>query len=433
MKTILRAIFMLVLAGLTISAQAAGDLIRVTQNTSGTISAVLTGSASPCAGSVIFPIGVASVTLTGNEYDISSSFAILDPPLCPSPPQTYNVSATLGTVPDGHYTVVWTIGTLTVRGMFDVAAGVLQGVPVTKLERLTPSRNIVAAGTAAPLTFVIRALDVNGNAVAGAMIMVGMPAFQPSGPTLSDEFGFKGFNIPREGMVYCAQGLPMTAFLATTGADGIASITPPLTPLPQTGSGFPVVARWVNAPCDGTVPPVQAYFPTVVFGSPSVGNPSVVVEYFNLGLGHFFSTLSQDEIDKLDAGVFSGWAQSTGAYAAYASKADAPPDAVPVCRFWSPQYSSHFYSADPAECDIVAQRWPDVWTLETHDAYYIFVPDKVTGECGSGRQPIYRMYNNLPIPNHRYITDRNLREWMTGAGWLAEGYGPESVMMCAPS
>jgi hypothetical protein len=87
----------------------------------------------------------------------------------------------------------------------------------------------------------------------------------------------------------------------------------------------------------------------------------------------------------------------------------------------------------PLECDEVVTRWSDVWTLETHAAYYIQVPDKVTGACPADTQPVYRMYNNRPIPNHRYVTDATLRDRMTGAGWRAEGYGPEAVAMCAPA
>jgi hypothetical protein len=120
-----RVIFLL-LAGLTLSAQAAGDYIRFTQDALGTISAVLAGSAEPCSGSVIFPMGVSSVSLNGNEFDINSFFAILDPPACPSPPQPYEVTASLGNVADGHYTVVWTVGPMNVPGAFDVTSGLLQ-------------------------------------------------------------------------------------------------------------------------------------------------------------------------------------------------------------------------------------------------------------------------------------------------------------------
>jgi hypothetical protein len=124
-KRIISGIMFLALAGFAFSAQAIGDYIHFTQATSGTLSAALAGFVDPCKGSVVFPMGVSSVTLNGNEYDINSSFAILDPPPCPDISQPYEVMASLGHVADGHYAVVWTVGSMTVRGAFDVRSGVL--------------------------------------------------------------------------------------------------------------------------------------------------------------------------------------------------------------------------------------------------------------------------------------------------------------------
>jgi hypothetical protein len=133
---IVRGIMFLTLAGFALSAQALGDSIRFAQAASGTVSATLTGFADPCNGSQVFPIGASSVTLNGNEYDISSSFAILDPLPCPSIPQPYQVVASLGLVADGHYEVVWTVGPLIVRGALDVVSGVLRSL-ATDIPTLT--------------------------------------------------------------------------------------------------------------------------------------------------------------------------------------------------------------------------------------------------------------------------------------------------------
>jgi len=108
------------------SAQAIDDHIRFAQAASGSISATLAGSVDPCKGSNIYPMGVTSISLNNNEYDIASSFAVLDPPPCPDIPQSYEVTTGLGNPSDGHYSVVWTVGALVVTGMFDVSAGVLQ-------------------------------------------------------------------------------------------------------------------------------------------------------------------------------------------------------------------------------------------------------------------------------------------------------------------
>jgi hypothetical protein len=125
LKLMFGAIVSLVLVALPMVSRAAGDRIRFAQAGSGTISAVLTGAAEPCAGEVIFPMSVRSVDVSGNAFDITSFFAILDPATCPSPPQPYQVTASLGTLADGHYTVVWTSGSVIARGEFDVIAGAL--------------------------------------------------------------------------------------------------------------------------------------------------------------------------------------------------------------------------------------------------------------------------------------------------------------------
>lgn len=302
---------------------------------------------------------------------------------------------------------------------------------VVKLERLSPSRNIVSSTILSPITLRIRAVDGEGKPVAGARIMAAVPASDPGLPSLQDQFGFKGFNIPRSGVGYCGEGLPLDAFFATTNALGIAEITPPLVST-QAGSGFPIVARLMKSECEGALPSVQAYFPTVVSDPPLSNSASVVVEYFNAPLDQYFSTLFADEIEKLDAGAFVGWAQSIGAFAAYPSATLAPTGTVPVCRFWNRISSAHFYTADESECEAVERLYPDTWILETTAAFWIYKPNTQTGACGANQLPIHRMYNNKANPGHRYITDPRLRDWMIGAGWIAEGFGQEAVMMCAP-
>jgi len=34
--------------------------------------------------------------------------------------------------------------------------------------------------------------------------------------------------------------------------------------------------------------------------------------------------------------------------------------------------------------------------------------------------------------DHRYTTDRATRDEMVGKGWIAEGDGPDAVVMCVP-
>ena len=46
--------------------------------------------------------------------------------------------------------------------------------------------------------------------------------------------------------------------------------------------------------------------------------------------------------------------------------------------------------------------------------------------------PVYRVFSNRADANHRYMTDRGVRDQMVASGWLAEGDGADLVVMCAP-
>ena len=46
---------------------------------------------------------------------------------------------------------------------------------------------------------------------------------------------------------------------------------------------------------------------------------------------------------------------------------------------------------------------------------------------------VYRVFSNRPDANHRYMIDKAVRDQMVAIGWLAEGDGPDLVVMCAPS
>jgi hypothetical protein len=45
---------------------------------------------------------------------------------------------------------------------------------------------------------------------------------------------------------------------------------------------------------------------------------------------------------------------------------------------------------------------------------------------------VYRVFSNRADANHRYVTDPAVRNQMAMKGWLAEGDGPDLVVMCAP-
>jgi hypothetical protein len=61
----------------------------------------------------------------------------------------------------------------------------------------------------------------------------------------------------------------------------------------------------------------------------------------------------------------------------------------------------------------------------------VYLP--VMGSCPSGAQPVYRLFNNRADTNHRYVTDRTLRDQMVAPGWTPEADGPDLVAMCVPA
>ena len=160
----------------------------------------------------------------------------------------------------------------------------------------------------------------------------------------------------------------------------------------------------------------------------------VAVEYYNRGLDHYFITISPVEIEGLDTGVHGGWERTGLRFLAYQN---ATPGTSPVCRFYrTPGFGdSHFYSASASECAAVIdnpQTFPG-WTYESGNVFYIALPDPTTGACDAGTRPIWRFYNQRTI-NHRYTAEQAVRDEMRAdpVTWIAEGYGPDSVIMCAP-
>jgi hypothetical protein len=169
-----------------------------------------------------------------------------------------------------------------------------------------------------------------------------------------------------------------------------------------------------------------------------------VVEYYNIGLKHFFITADPAEIANLDGGAFGGAWRPTGQTFGAWAMAGRPADSAPVCRFFgTDQYrangtrigpNSHFYTADPVECALVKSAWQSVaadgksypaWTYEG-DAFALRLPG-AGGVCAAGTEALYRAYNDGAggDPNHRYVSDPRLLEGMPG--WTFEG-----LVMCRP-
>jgi len=102
--------------------------------------------------------------------------------------------------------------------------------------------------------------------------------------------------------------------------------------------------------------------------------------------------------------------------------------AAPVCRSFTTAFapkSSHFYTADPAECEAVKAN-PN-WQYEK---IAFFVRPVAGGACPAFHTPVYRMYNSgmTGAPNHRFTTDEaTYLDFTTNRGWAGEG-----VRFCTP-
>lgn len=162
-----------------------------------------------------------------------------------------------------------------------------------------------------------------------------------------------------------------------------------------------------------------------------------VIEYYNTSLDHYFITSLQPDIDALDSGHFFGWSRTGLAFQAFADQASGGPGVNPVCRFYiPPPADSHFFSASPAECAAVLAKIPTdpnyrSFVYETPNAFYIALPDSTTGACPAGTVPVYRLWNHRADSNHRYTADPTTKGLMLAKGYVAEGYGPNGVAMCA--
>jgi hypothetical protein len=167
---------------------------------------------------------------------------------------------------------------------------------------------------------------------------------------------------------------------------------------------------------------------------------SPAVEYYNAELDHYFVTLNPAEAGDLDAGVHAGWIRTSGGFQVYGAAATAPPGFVPVCRFYIPPAhgDSHFFTASADECAQVQGKIgndPNYsgYVLESPNAFYAALPDATSGACPASTTPVYRLWNQRADSNHRYVTDPLVKAQMIASGYVAEGYGPDAVAMCAPA
>ena len=221
--------------------------------------------------------------------------------------------------------------------------------------------------------------DLSGAATAGKRVLIGTQGLAALGFIVPD------YVIPN-------------GFLATNGSTldyaGVDTIT--YASLPTDGVGA------INR--TGTViPNVATNFAGKAVSFPAL--PVAAIEYRNAGLDHYFISSLQFEIDTLDTGLISGWARTGESFKVYPSQASGGASVNPVCRFYIPPAhgNSHFFSASPAECNLVVQKTatdPNFsgYVFESPNVFFEALPDTTTGVCPAGTGPVYRLWNQGSIP-----------------------------------
>ena len=156
--------------------------------------------------------------------------------------------------------------------------------------------------------------------------------------------------------------------------------------------------------------------------------PVTVVEYYNAVLDHYFITWVPAEQANLDAGnTPTKWTRTGYSFRVYTA---AQAGTSPVCRYYLPPLygDSHFFGRGIVECNGTGAAHP-AFVLEDPAFMHVFLP--TAGVCAPGMVNVYRVFSNRADANHRYMTDRAVRDQMVARGWLAEGDGPDLVVMCA--
>jgi hypothetical protein len=191
---------------------------------------------------------------------------------------------------------------------------------------------------------------------------------------------------------------------------------------------------------------VRVYDPANGFTSPCSSGPktrslivyaddglSSVIEYYYAALDHYFITQFKDEIAALDAGAHPGWVRTGQSFLAYR-----PGQGVgqPVQRWYGlpgAGLDTHFFTMNVLDI-VFLYTHPSAWEKESNDAFDLDFPSAsvpVQNSCVTGEVPVYRLWNQRVDSNHRYTTDPAIKAQMIAKGYVAEGYGPDAIMMCA--
>ena len=190
--------------------------------------------------------------------------------------------------------------------------------------------------------------------------------------------------------------------------------------LPSTLTYYILVSPWIS---------IQTGNYSLALVGTAASGSKTVVEYHHAGFDHYFITWMPNEIAILDAGTqIKGWVRTGYSFKTYTT---AQAGTSPVCRYYIPPGlgDSHFFGRGTVECNATGQKNP-TFVLEDPTFMQTFLP--AAGVCPPNSTPVYRVFSNRVDANHRYMTDRTVRDQMVAKGWLAEGDGSDLVVMCAP-
>jgi hypothetical protein len=152
--------------------------------------------------------------------------------------------------------------------------------------------------------------------------------------------------------------------------------------------GQPVYV-WLAGGSNGlTVPSGRAYLDNFVLDTGTTIEESLkdVYRFWSPSLDRYFYTISESERGDLLANFASVWNYEGVVYRAYIDDAD--PNVSPVYRFWSNSLKGHFYTIDESERNRLINQYSYVWTYEGV-AFYAYP----VGKQPSWARPVYRFWS----------------------------------------
>ncbi len=159
-----------------------------------------------------------------------------------------------------------------------------------------------------------------------------------------------------------------------------------------------------------------------------------VIEYYRSDLDQFFMTADASEAAFVDTFLGAIYQRTGNLFFAWNDPAIAPPNAVPVCRFFGTGnhlVDSHFFTPLASECQYVLANASATWRFETGQAFWTVLADG-SGSCPAGMVPVYRFSNNRADFNQRFTTDLSVRRAMLNRAWALDGYAANGVAFCSP-